>query len=146
MYQCAWSWFIRSTEFQIIYARCIYNCTISVHMFFKTLNKFFSRNDSKCSNCSDCRGGVIEDEDGGVVTENLHKPSQEKYNPHFSGSTIQSRSFHILEENLAAGNWFVSVPLHVHFYFKNLEVQSWDCLLKWFLEWPYKTVWILKAW
>jgi len=48
------------------------------------------------------RGGVIEDEDGGVVTENLHKPSQEKYNPHFSGSTIQSRSFHILEENLAA--------------------------------------------
>ena len=50
------------------------------------------------------RGAILEDEDGGVVTENLHKPSQEKRNPQFSGNTIQSRSFNILEETLAAGN------------------------------------------
>jgi len=48
------------------------------------------------------RGGIIEDEDGGVVTESLHKPSQEKKNPQFSGNTIQSRSFNLLEETLAA--------------------------------------------
>ena len=50
------------------------------------------------------RGAIIEDEDGGVVTEKLHKPSQEKRTPHFAGNTIQSRSFNVLEETLAAGN------------------------------------------
>jgi len=48
------------------------------------------------------RGGIIEEDDGGVVTERLHKPSEEKRAPHFSGNTIQSRSFNVLEETLAA--------------------------------------------
>ena len=49
------------------------------------------------------RGGVIEEEDGGVVTESLHKPSQEKRNSFFGGNTTQSRSFKVLEETMAAG-------------------------------------------
>ena len=63
----------------------------------------FSTNGTDLISFISIRGGIIEDEDGGVVTESLHKPSQEKKNPQFSGNTIQSRSFNLLEETLAAG-------------------------------------------
>jgi len=70
------------------------------------------------------RGGVIEEDDGGVVTESLHKPSQEKRNSCFGGNTTQSRSFKVLEETMAAEGDLAPPPTTIDFQTGEIILKS----------------------